>query len=279
MKKGSERRGSNRRHDRLTFVFHYLQRHVKLETIDLSLDGAMLESPIVFPSGTLMVLEYFGGQPGDQGIRLLARVMRVTRSYRGYSSSCGLGVNWLRAYTLGPRAHLHEFLIESLGYPESVMDGCVTTSAGLTSVTLHSVETAPSPAAAEDRSKEAGLKMSRFGTMQKGRFRLDLPVTYSMGNMHYRGNVVSVGSSGVGLVSQGSLPFATAKVVVRFPLGDAHDSPKVLLFTEVEMVAEPSSPGGAGAFSARIYGIDELDAPGGFKAFLKQASAKMSVWP
>lgn len=279
MSPDSDRRGSRRRHDRLTFVFHYLQNHVRLDTVDLSLDGAMLESPVVFPSGTLIVLEYFSGLPGDEGIRLLTRVTRVTRSFRGHSSCCGLGVDWVRAYTMGPRHYLQDFLVGSLGYPDEIMNGCTVTSTGLSSVTLRTVESAPVPAAQDNRSSVSTEQMTRFNSAQQGRFKLQVPVMYSLENMHYRGTVIALGTSGIGLLSQGSLPFLAAKFSVRFPLGEQQESPKVLLFCQVELLAEPVHLTGTGAFSAKILGIDELDSPGGFRTYLKQMPSKYSVWP
>lgn len=280
MPRSTDRRGSQRRHDHLVFVFHYLQRHVRLETVDLSRDGALLESPVLFPSGTVMVLEYFTGTPGEAGVRILTRVARVTRSFRGHSSSCGLGVHWIRAYTLGSPEGLREFLVEELGYPHNVMESATTTQAGVTSVTLNRLE-APPPTeeAASDKASLAAARMARFAAAQRGRYRLEVPVVYSLGNMHYKGVVVALGTSGIALVSPGALPFATAKLTIRFPLGDGPHSAKVLLFCEVELVAEPSQPGGTGAFSAKILGIDELDSPGAFKAFMKQLPSRCSVWP
>lgn len=279
MKRPTDRRGSHRRHDRISFIFHYLQKHVRLETVDLSLDGAMLESPIVFPSGTMMVLEYFSGQPGDVGIRLLARVSRVTRSLRGHSSSCGLGVHWIRAYTLGQREYLADFLVNSLGYPPNVMDSATPNASGVWSVTLHSVAPPAPVAPPQEALAEASAQLTRFNAGQRGRFRIDVPVMYSLGNMHYRGTVVALGTSGIGVLSPGSLPFLTAKATIRFPLADGPQSPKVMLFTEVEFVAEPPHPGGVGAFSGRILGIDELDSPGAFRAYLKALPTKFSLWP
>ncbi len=280
MKRTTDRRGSHRRHDRLTFIFHYLQEHVRLETVDLSLDGAMLESPMVFPSGTMMVLEYFSGQPGDVGIRLLARVSRVTRSLRGHSSSCGLGMHWIRAYTLGPKEYLADFLVNSLGYPANIMDGCTTNNGGVSNVSLHTIEPpAAPPAQTQATAAEASAQMTRFTNAQRGRFRIDVPVMYSLGNMHYRGTVVALGPSGIGVVSPGSLPFLTAKATIRFPLNEGPESAKIMLFTEVEFVAEPAFPGGTGAFSAKVLGIDELDSPGAFRAYLKAMPTRFSLWP
>jgi hypothetical protein len=273
-----DRRRQNRRKDRVALVFHYAQEKCEVNTMDVSRSGALIRTPVSFPSGTLLILECPALCAEGASVRLLARVVRASQN-RGDPGSVysGLGLLWIRAYSSTGEAKLREFLTDILGFAESEIGELKQSPTG------DAVFDFPSPAAvARDTDQRAPRSQElaeyqenreRFMGFQRGRFRMEVPVVYSVHNMHYRGNLVSLGPDGIAVSSRGALPFLFSKVTVRYPLESSPTSPRVVLFAETEMVLEPFGRE-PGFFTARIIGIDELNNRGIFRMHLKSLTTR-----
>lgn len=280
MGSGSERRTDKRKSEQLALVFHYAQETCSVATRDVSRSGALVRSPVSFPSGTLLILECPNlCTEGGPAIRLLARVVRSTRGVTDKPSFAGLGLHWVRAYA-GSEESLRDFLEDKLEFPPEEIGPITRSPSGdavfdfpaiLPEPTRRPIQVAADGVGRYQDSREKLL------SMQKGRLRLESPVVYSVQNMHYRGTLISLGQEGLAVLAQGALPFLHGKVIVRYPLDSSPTAPRVILFCETEMVLEPFGRE-PGLFAAGILGLDEMDSPGVFRMHLRRLGNRLPRW-
>jgi hypothetical protein len=276
MSSDKDRRQQDRRKEQLALVFYYAQERCEVQTLDLSRGGALIRTPVAFPSGTLLILESFNLCGEAKNVRLLAKVVRATSGATQRIRYSGVGVSWVRAYCSGSEETLRDFLVDSLGFNLETTSA-ITRSANGDAVFDFPRDAAPPELADPDTVGPYQDKRERLVALQRGRFRMDIPVIYSVHNMHHRGNLVAMGPGGLALSSAGALPFDFSKVTVRYPLDNSASSPRIILYCETELVLEPfrSEPG---YFSARILGIDELDNSALFRMHLRTLPGKYPRW-
>ncbi len=280
MSRGSDRRTDNRKSEQLALVFHYAQETCSVATRDVSRSGALVRSPVSFPSGTLLILECPNlCSEGSPSIRLLARVVRSTRGVADKPTFTGLGLHWVRAYA-GSEESLRDFLLDKLEFDESEI-GPITRAPSGDAVfdfpTILPDRGHQPPARVSNEVSEYQEARDKLMSMQKGRLRLESAVVYSVQNMHYRGSLVALGQEGIAVLAQGALPFLHGKVIVRYPLDAAPTAPRVILFCETEMVLEPFGRE-PGMFAASILGMDEMDSPGVFRMHLRRLGSRFPRW-
>jgi len=246
----------------------------------VSQSGALVRSPVSFPSGTLLILECPNlCSEGCPAIRLLARVVRSTRGVTDKPSFTGLGLHWVRAYA-GTEESLRDFLVDKLEFEADEIGPIARAPSGDAvfdfPAVLPDTTRRPKPAPADGVSLYQDSR-GRLLSMQKGRLRLESPVVYSVQNMHYRGTLVALGPEGLAVVAQGALPFLHGKVIVRYPLDTGPTAPRVILFCETEMVLKPFGKE-PGLFAASILGMDEMDSPGVFRMHLRRLGNRYPRW-
>ncbi len=276
----SERRQEARKKERLALVFHYAQEKCEVNTLDVSRGGTLLQTPVLFPSGTLLILECPSLCSQGQAIRLLAKVVRATKGFTERQALSGMGLAWVRAYSSSGEEHLKEFLIDKLGYDAADTGSIQQAPTGDFVYDFpKGLEPLPSETGVSDPTRLSDYqdKREHLITMQRGRFKLDVPIIYSVHNMHYRGTLMALGPGGLAVHTKGALPFEFSKVTVRYPLESGPASPRIILFCETEMVLEQfgNEPG---FFSARTLGIDELDNPTIFRMHLRALPQKYPRW-
>jgi hypothetical protein len=280
MGSGSERRTDKRKSEQLALVFHYAQETCSIATRDVSCSGALVRSPVSFPSGTLIILECPNlCSEGDPAIRLLARVVRSTRGVADKPTFTGLGLHWVRAYAHTEEA-LRDFLLDKLEFDESEIGPITRAPSGDAVFDFPTIlpDASPCPPVRpSDGIEQYRDARDKLLSMQKGRLRLESPVVYSVQNMHYRGTLISLGQDGIVVAAQGALPFLHGKVIVRYPLDSAPTAPRVILFCETEMVLEPFGQE-PGMFAASILGMDEMDSPGIFRIHLRRLGSRLPRW-
>jgi len=279
MAKDQDRRHEERKKEHLALVFNYAQERSEVRTLDVSKGGALLSTPVMFPSGTLFILECPMLCDARASLRLLARVVRSTKGFTERHSLNGVGVAWVRAYSSSGEESLREFLVDTLGFTPEEAHGVHTAPTGDAVFDFPKDSQPPQPGRAEFSEALASYqaRRERLVAMQKGRFRLDVPVIYSVHNMHYRGTLVSLSDGGFGLATRGALPFNFSKVSVRYPMEAGPTAPRVVLYGETELVLE-SFGDEPGYFSARLTGIDELDSPGIFRQHIKTVLVRYPRW-
>jgi hypothetical protein len=282
MDESPERRRQKRKKEKLALVFHYAQEECDVHTLDVSRSGALIQTPVSFPSGTLLILECPGLCSEDTGARLLAKVVRAAqRPSDARMLYSGLGLVWVRAYAAGGKDALRDFLIDKLGFaPEEIGDLAASPSgdAVFSFPTAVAQQTAAAWGTTEREAfQDYTQQRERLMGLQKGRFRVEMQVIYSVHNMHYRGTLFALGLEGVGMATRGALPFPHAKVTVRYPLDSSPTAPRVILFCETDVVLEPHGSE-AGMFSAHIVGIDELDSAGIFRMHLRSLKNRNPLW-
>lgn len=279
MSRDSDRRHEERKKEHLALVFHHAQERCEVHTLDLSKGGALVSTPVMFPSGTLFILECPALCAAAGGVRLLARVVRATKSFTERHGLSGVGIAWVRAYSSAGVNPLREFLIEKFGFDLVEVASVHVAPTGDAVFDFPKDAQPPRSAMAVTPDELASYQQRRehFVTLQKGRFRLDIPVIYSVHNMHYRGTLVSLDAAGFAVATHGALPFAYSKVSVRYPLDRGPTSPRVVLFAETELVIEPFADE-PGFFAARLTGIDELDSPAVFRMHLRALPGKYPRW-
>lgn len=271
-----DRRQQDRRKEQLALAFHYAQERCEVQTLDLSKGGALIQTPVAFPSGTLLILESYNLCAEGKNIRLLAKVVRATSGATRRVRHTGLGLTWIRAYCSGGEETLRDFLTDKLGYPLE-MTSTITQAANGDAIFDFPRDAAPPEPADPNTVGPYHEKRERLMALQRGRFRMDISVIYSVHNMHHRGNLIAMGPGGVAVSTTGALPFDFSKVTVRYPLDKSPSSPRIILYCETELVLEPfrSEPG---YFSARILGIDELDNSALFRMHLRTLPGKCPRW-
>jgi hypothetical protein len=281
MKDQTERRRQRRRKDKVALVFHYAQEKCEVSTLDVSRSGALIRTPVSFPSGTMLILEAPGLCAEGQGVRILGRVVRASQSHpRPQHSQSGVGLTWIRAYCASGRDNLAEFLIDILGFDAGDLDSIDKSDPGDAVFDFAKL----GPLAAEQKLPTRAKQLAeyqdlrtRLVKLQAKRLRVNTSVIYSVHNMHYRGTLFSLGQEGLGVATRGALPFLYSKVIVRYPTEASPSAPRVMLFGETEMILEPFGRE-PGFFSVRILGIDELENRGVFGTHLKNLEKRVTPW-
>lgn len=278
----TERRRQRRRKERLALVFHYAQEKCEVHTVDVSVSGALLSTPVSFPSGTLLILECPGLCTAGHSVRMLAKVVRASQRpsdlKKHYS---GLGLLWIRAYASDGKDVLVDFLVDKLGIDREAPLDIGISPAG------DAVYNFPAVAPEEKRegvSPDEARRLTiyqdqreKLVAMQRGRFRVETPIIYSVHNMHYRGKLMALGNDGLAVATNGALPFQFAKVVIRYPVEDSPRSPRVVFFCETEIVVQPFSKE-PGMFTARTLGLDELNSPGLLRMHMRTLAQRFPRW-
>lgn len=281
MYRDEERRAQPRRKDRIALVFSYAQKQCSVNTMDVSTTGALIRTPVSFPSGTLLILEAPSLCEEDSGIRLLARVVRASQ-HGGDPGAVysGLGLTWIRAYSSHGDEHLKTFLRDVLAYPPDSDFGIDSATSGDAVYDFPgSVATGPLPTAGrpsrEARINEDRQRRRHFIDRLVGLFRVDAEVVYTVSNMHYRGTLIAVGTERLAIKAPGALPFQGAKVSVRYPLDDSPTAPRVVLHAQAEVVLGPFM-NEDGVFFAQVSDVDELGNSGLFRTHLRNLATNNS---
>lgn len=268
-----ERRAQPRRKDRVALVFSHAQKQCSVNTMDVSTSGALIRTPVAFPSGTLLILEAPSLCAEDSGVRILAKVVRAS-SHGGDAGAVysGLGLTWVRAFSARGTDYLQNFLGDVLGFSEPA---ALVIGSSSTGDAVYDFSSGPeaAPAATRqttqaERLEEYRQRREQFAAQLEGHFRVNAPVVYSVSNMHYRGSLIAVGTKRLAVVVRGALPFQGAKVSVRYPLDPSPTSPRVLIHAQTETVLEPVLQE-AGMFLARISDVDEMGNRGLYRAHLR----------
>ncbi len=273
MQSHKERRAQPRRKDRVALVFSYSQQQCSVNTMDVSTTGALIRTPVAFPSGTLLVLEAPSLCQEDGNVRILAKVVRASQ-HRGDPGSVysGLGLMWIRAFSGRGVDHLRTFLADVLGFSEADTMLIGSTSTGDAVYDFNGPpEPPPGPlrrTTQAERLEEYRERREEFASHLEGHFRLNAPVVYSVSNMHYRGSLIAVGTKRLAVLVRGALPFQGAKVSVRYPLDLTPTAPRIIMHAQTEAVLEPFMQEG-GMFLARIDDVDEMGNRGLYRAHLK----------
>ncbi len=269
-----ERRAQPRRKDRIALVFNYAQEQCAVNTMDVSTTGALIRTPVAFPSGTLLILEAPSLCEEADGVRLLAKVVRASQ-HGGDPGAVysGLGLSWIRAYSARGEEYLKNFLVEVLGFPpeSDVGIGSATTGDAVydfPASPLAEVQAAPDSSSQPREAENRRARQERFFGHLAQHFKVESPVVYSVSNMHYRGTLIAVGAKRVAIKARGALPFQGAKVSVRYPLEDSPTSPRIVLHAQTELVIEPFEDE-PGMFSALLSSVDELGNRGLFRGHLR----------
>jgi len=263
-------------------VFHYAQERCDVATLNVSRSGALIRTPVAFPSGTLLILECPAVREGEPAVRVLARVVRASHGRTDvHASYSGLGLQFIRAFSAGGQEPLLHFLVGQLGYDLTEVAGVEEAPSGDHVFDFPTSEAGQDPTVAKP-SKSTELaeyqeRREKMMGMQQGRFKVKTPVVYSVHNMHYRGTLFALSSEGIAISTTGALPFLFSKVVLRYPLDVSPASPRVLLFGETEAVLEEFGRE-PGFFSAKLQGIDELHNPGVFRMHMRSVSARYPRW-
>jgi len=277
-----ERRLQRRRKEQVALVFHFAQERCEASTLNVSRGGALIRAPVSFPSGTLLILECPNLCSTVPSVRLLARVVRASQGGGIWGADItGLGLLWVRAYSAGGPEVLSEFLVDKLGFETEAVKSISQAQTGdavfdFPSVQPSQPEVRPSESQAEFLSMHKA-KQQRLESVQRGRFRLEVPVVYSIHNMHYRGTLVALDKDGLTVATEGALPFLYSTVSVRYPLDRSLTAPRVLLEGETEVLVEPAEDE-PGYFSARIQSIEEYSNRGIFRMHLRKLNAGESRW-
>jgi hypothetical protein len=279
MTRDKDRRQEERKREHLALEFHYAQERSSVQTLDVSKGGALLSTPVMFPSGTLFILECPSLCAEGGVVRLLARVVRATKGFADRHSLNGVGVAWVRAYCATGHTALRDFLVDKLGYTAEEAQSVHTAATGDAVFDFPKDAQPPQPGRPEFSEALASYqgRRERLVALQKGRYRLDVPIIYSVHNMHYRGTIVALDQSGLAIATRGALPFNFSKVSVRYPLDEGPTAPRIVLFGETELVLEPFGEE-PGYFSARLTGLDELDSPGVFRTHMRGLAARLPRW-
>lgn len=277
-----ERREQKRKRERVGLVFHYAQERCDVSTLNVSRGGALIHTPVSFPSGTLLILECPKVENEKTPVRLLARVVRASHGRTDiHTSYSGLGLQFIRAFSASGHQPLVSFLVDMLGYDLSEVGDAKVSPSGDFVFDFPTSAAGQNPALAPG-SKSTELpeyqeRREKVMSLQKGRFKVQTPVVYSVHNMHYRGDLFALDSGGLAVSSGGALPFLFSKVAIRYPLDSSPASPRVLLFGETEAVLEPFGRE-PGFFSAKLQGIDELQNSGVFRMHLRSIAARYPRW-
>ncbi len=280
MADAENRRINHRKSKELELTFHYGQEHSQVSTLDVSRSGALLKTHVMFPSGTLFILETVQENGDVPPIRLLARVARAAPSPRLSENRNGMGVQWVRAFSKGGADELLEFLKTHMGYGIEISSAIKLLPSGDAVFDFPPLASSMEPFTPTDRTPLAASYRTlreRFLSMLRGRFRVRVPVVYTVHNMHYRGTLIALGAEGLAVATQSAMPFPSSRVQVRYPIEYSDKAPRIGLFGETEMILEPveSDPG---YFSVRIEGIDEHEHEGLFKLHLRQLAQKTRRW-
>jgi hypothetical protein len=277
-----ERRTTRRRKDRIALEFNYAQQRCGVNTMDVSVSGALIRTPVAFPSGTLLILEAPSLCRVGCSVRLLAKVVRASQ-HGGDPGAVysGLGLVWIRAYCSDGPSTLRRFLTDTLGHPAADQLTIQHAVSGDAIYDFPAVVAAVTTGPALTQGirnqgfEEYQEQRNRFIRHLKGAYEIESPIIYSVNNMHYRGTLVAIGDETAAFRVRGALPFPGAKLSIRYPLDSAPTAPRLILFAVAEMVLEPFRDE-AGFFSVRLDGIDEMGNRGLFASHLRMLAAKQT---
>ncbi len=268
-----ERRSQPRRKDRIALVFNYAQEQRAVNTMDVSPTGALIRTPVAFPSGTLLILEAPSLCAADTGVRLLAKVVRASQ-HGGDPGALysGLGLTWIRAYCARGEGHLKTFLTEVLGFPPKAEVGIGATSTG---DAVYDFPASPIagvlPVFSENTNRDEEEAYVERKNVLADRLtdllKVDARIVYSVSNMHYRGTLIAISREQLAVMVRGALPFLGAKVSVRYPLEDSPTAPRIIIHAVTELVLEPFRQE-AGVFHALVSKFEEKDSQGLFRTHL-----------
>jgi len=274
-----DRRSARRSETHVAMVLLLGSDRYDVITADVSEAGASLSAPVVFPRGTMVVLEAPCPRGCATPIRLLARVIRGAEDSAAGPGGSSVGIAWLKAFAKGPSDHLEEFLTGTLCV---LSDDPLATSRNPAGdcyyefrVPARNASAPPQPAsAADDRSFH---QRQRFLELQRGRFRVKAPVLYSINNVHHRGQLVALGERGYAVTTQSAMPFSMSQVSLRYSPQIRGLEGRFIIYGETQMVLD-AKEAEQGMFSVQITSLDELGRPGWFKLHLRDLGQDTPVW-
>jgi hypothetical protein len=273
----NDRREDIRASLRVSFLLKFAGKSTKIITHDISRSGALIQGRIIFPVGTLLVLEHPGfNQPqgGAVRVRFLVRVVNSRRGFPVKGEDSAMGVSWIRAFSDFGQAELRVFLGKLFRFSDLQLDQIQETSSStyFDFSGVKSLKDIEHPAFVMPKRgirRNSGKDQERIEALNANRYTIDIGVVYGVDNVHYKGRAVFIGKDGLTIVPSQALPKAYSKCVIRFPLKTGRMGDKVLLYGDIEAVVD-SMGSGEPCFSVKVERMDEGDTPGAYRHFVSQ---------
>ncbi len=117
MDQGSKNR---RRYPRLfrnvRFLFYFLGQTREVYTVDISYNGAFIQTDVFPPLGSFIILEHYHLKKRNVTLGLVGKIRRIQTPFQSSPSVRGVGVEWVRCYCNQGFLPLKQFLERDLGY-------------------------------------------------------------------------------------------------------------------------------------------------------------------
>jgi hypothetical protein len=111
---------NRRRYPRLfrnvRFLFYFLGQTREVYTVDISYNGAFIQTDVFPPLGSFIILEHYHLKKRNVTLGLVGKIRRIQTPYQSSPAVRGVGVEWVRCYCNQGFLPLKQFLERDLGY-------------------------------------------------------------------------------------------------------------------------------------------------------------------
>jgi len=111
---------NRRRYPRLfrnvRFLFYFLGQTREVYTVDISYNGAFIQTDVFPPLGSFVILEHYHLKKRNVTLGLVGKIRRIQTPFQSAPAVRGVGVEWVRSYCNQGFLPLKQFLERDLGY-------------------------------------------------------------------------------------------------------------------------------------------------------------------
>ncbi len=287
-----DRRRAPRRSILLRLAFDYADKAVKCVATNINHLGTFINTQVVPPVGTRLVLAYTSDKAPAQSILFKAVVVRVVHQTLRASRTPGMAVAFDEIASTGGADHLCKFLDSSMQCRPGDYDRAefATNDAGYAALRVEGADTGGSEArhVHEKRLKdgkylptdghETENLMRKFtGTERRRnpRFSVRVDVSFYCGDIPFLGSVLNISQSSLFMQTDHDIPAVGTNVSLKFPLAEAPDPQYVRIDGTICRHWDPSNEALPG-YAVHFDHVGELGRRGIFQMYLNNFRKRAS---
>jgi hypothetical protein len=100
----------------MRFLFYFLGQTREVYTVDISYNGAFIQTDVFPPLGAFIILEHYHLKKRNVTLGLVGKIRRIQTPFQSSPAVRGVGVEWVRCYCNQGFLPLKQFLERDLGY-------------------------------------------------------------------------------------------------------------------------------------------------------------------